>query len=47
MNHEEADTRIMVHIHHALEHDARTVLVRKVDTDVVVILIGIMHVLLV
>ena len=39
-NHEEADTRIMVHIQHALEHGAETVLVRTVDTDVVVILVG-------
>ena len=31
-NHEEADTRIMVHIWHALEHGAETVLVRTVDT---------------
>ena len=40
-NHEEADTKIMVHIRHALEQDARTVQVRTVDTDVVVILIGV------
>ena len=39
-NHEEADTRIMVHIQHALEQGAETVLVRTVDTDVVVILVG-------
>ena len=39
-NHQEADTRIMVHIRHALEHGAETVLVRTVDTDVVVILVG-------
>ena len=39
-NHEEADTRIMVHIRHALEHGAETVLVRTVDTDVVAILVG-------
>ena len=39
-NHEEADTRIMVHIRHALEQGAETVLVRTVDTDVVVILVG-------
>ena len=38
-NHEEADTRIMVHIRHALEQGAETVLIRTVDTDVVVILI--------
>ena len=39
-NHEEADTRIIVHIRHTLEHGAETVLVRTVDTDVVVILVG-------
>ena len=39
-NHEEADARIMVHIQHALEHGAETVLVRTVDTDVVVIIVG-------
>ena len=39
-NHKEADTRIMVHIWHALEHGAETLLVRTVDTDVVVILVG-------
>ena len=39
-NHEEADTRIMVHMQHALEQGAETVLVRTADTDVVVILVG-------
>ena len=39
-NHKEADTRIMVLIWHALEHGAETLLVRTVDTDVVVILVG-------
>ena len=39
-NHEEADTRIVVHILHALEQGAKTVLVRTVDTHVVVILVG-------
>lgn len=46
-NHEEADTRIMVHTLHALEQGAKTVLVRTVDTDVIVILVGIFHDLLV
>ncbi|KAK5916100.1 hypothetical protein CesoFtcFv8_001632 [Champsocephalus esox] len=41
-NHEEADTRIMIHLLDALEHG----LVRTVDTDVVVILIGKFHTLL-
>ena len=35
-NHEEADTRIVVHVLHALRNRAKTV----VDTDVVVILVG-------
>ena len=34
-NHEEADTRIVVHVLHALTHGAKTILVRTVDTDVV------------
>lgn len=42
-NHEEADTRVVVHILHALEHGERTVLMRTVDTDVVVILVGTFH----
>ena len=40
-NHEEADTRIMIHLLDALERGYSTRLVRTVDTDVVVILIGI------
>jgi len=39
-NHEEADTRTVVHIVHALEHGAKTFHVRTVDTNVVVILVG-------
>ena len=40
-NHEEADTRIVVHILHAIQdNEAKSVLVRTVDTDVLVILIG-------
>ena len=42
-NHEEADTRIVVHILHALELGMKTIKVRTVDTDVVVILAGIFH----
>jgi hypothetical protein len=38
-NHEEADTRIVVHLRDAL-HTGGKVLVRTVDTDVVVILVG-------
>ena len=39
-NHEEADTRIVVHISHALEQGMKVIKVRTVDTDVVTILIG-------
>ena len=40
-NHEEADTRIVVHVLHAIQiEQAKSVLVRTVDTDVVVILVG-------
>ena len=43
-NHEEADTRMVVHLRHALLMEgAVTVLVRTVDTDVVVILVGKFH----
>ena len=43
-NHEEADTRIIVHVLHAIQADqAKSVLVRTVDTDVIVILIGKFH----
>ena len=39
-NHEEADTRIVVHARHALETGAESILVRTVNTDIVVILVG-------
>ena len=42
-NHEEADTRIIVHVRHALEGGAESVLVRTVDTDVVIILVDKFH----
>ena len=43
-NHEEADTRIVVHLLHALRAgDGNSVLVRTVDTDVIVILAGKFH----
>jgi hypothetical protein len=42
-DHEEADTRIVVHVIHALAQGASTVQVRTGDTDVVVILIGKFH----
>jgi hypothetical protein len=39
-NHEEADTRIFVHGKDALQRGAKNVLIRTVDTDVVVIVIS-------
>ena len=39
-NHEEADTRIVIHVIQALQSGCTSVLVRTVDTDVVVILVG-------
>ena len=45
-NHEEADTSIVVHVPHALQQGLTTVQVRTVDTDVVVVLIGVLHKLL-
>ena len=39
-NHEEADTRIVVHVLHALCQGMKSVKVRTVDTDVVIILTG-------
>ena len=38
--HEEADTRVIVHLLHALENGQSRVEIRTVDTDVVVLLIG-------
>ena len=43
-NHEEADTRIVVHVLHAIQADqAKSVLVRTINADVIVILIGKFH----
>ena len=42
-NHEEADTRIVVHVLHSLKQGEQTICVRTVDTDVVVILAGTFH----
>ena len=39
-NHEEADTRIVVHITHALDQGAKTIYVRIVGIEVVIILAG-------
>ncbi len=45
-NHEDADTRIVVHIHHALLQGIQKVEVHSVDTNVVVILVGVFYELL-
>ena len=42
-DHEEADTRIVLHVQHALDKACKQVFVRTVDTDVLVILIGPRH----
>ena len=36
-NHEEADSRMMLHVAHAAQHGHHQILVRTVDTDVVVL----------
>ena len=40
-DHEEADTRIAIHIEDSLRNGARTILVRTVDTDIMVIIAGV------
>ena len=45
-DHEEADTRLLLHLIDALNKGQKSCLVRTVDTDVVVILIGKLHCLL-
>ena len=42
-DHEEADSRMVVHIVHCLNKGHNVIQVRTVDTDVVVILIGVIH----
>ena len=42
-NHEEADTRMLIHVQDALENGATTCLVHTVDTDVIVIIVGKLH----
>uniref|UniRef100_A0A8C4Q915 Tesmin/TSO1-like CXC domain-containing protein n=1 Tax=Eptatretus burgeri TaxID=7764 RepID=A0A8C4Q915_EPTBU len=41
--HEEADTRMVVHVLHAWESDYKAIQIRSVDTDVLVIFIGKFH----
>ena len=38
--HEEADTRIIVHLFHSVRRGNKKILIRTVDTDVLVILLG-------
>ena len=40
-SHEEADTRIVVHIVHALQQGMRKIEIRTVDTHIIVILAGV------
>ncbi|KAH3845586.1 hypothetical protein DPMN_087867 [Dreissena polymorpha] len=42
-DHEEADTRIVLHLKDAIERGAKICQIRTVDGDVVVILVGILH----
>ena len=42
-NHEKADTRRVLHVLHVLEHGNKIVLVCTVDTDVIAILVGMFH----
>ena len=42
-NHEEADTRMVVHVMDSLEKGFNDIMIRTVDTDVIVILIGEFH----
>ena len=39
-NHEEADTRIIIHVQDSLQRGSNTIMVQTVDTDVVVLLVG-------
>ena len=40
-NHEEAANRVVVHTLHALEQGIKSIVVRTVDTDVIIILTGV------
>ena len=39
-DHEEADTRIVLHVNDALQRGANKIIIRTVDTDVIIILIA-------
>ena len=42
-NHEEADTRMMVHVEHSLVSGAKTIRICSQDTDVVIIVLAFFH----
>jgi len=42
-NHEEADSRMLLHVAHAAHHSHRKIMIRTVDTDVVVLAVHIAH----
>jgi len=42
-DHEEADSRISLHVHDTLRKGATSILVRTVDMDMVVILVGVFY----
>ena len=42
-NHEEADTRMLVHVEHSLVNGANQIGINSEDTDVLIILLGFFH----
>ena len=40
-NHEEADTRMILHVNHATHHGHHKIMIRTVDTDVVVLAVSV------
>ena len=42
-NHEEADSRMLLHVAHAAKHRHHQILVRTIDTDVVVLAVMVAH----
>ena len=45
-NHEEADTRIIIRVQDSLQRGTNTIMIRTVDTDIIVLLIGHFYALL-
>ena len=41
--HEEADTRMLLHVHHAAHHGHNKLFIRTVDTDVVVLAVSVVQ----